>query len=104
MKIHDLEEYPQLIIQAADKAMKDGTVVNLAYKGERRLVEVHTIGISKAMNPVMRVFDVDKKGWRLLDINKVSDMYAVTQKSEAPRTLEGYVKGDKGMVDIFVEA
>jgi len=82
--------------------------LNLQYDGYSRLVEVHAVGKTTKGNVAMRVFQVgggsvsgETFGWKLMTIDKSYSLHITTTPSEAPRP--GYVRGDRGMADIYGE-
>lgn len=105
MKLHKEQ---RTILNTAQKAMKAGLALELDYDGEHRLVEVHAAGVSRAGKPCMRVFQVhggslsgEETGWKLMTVDKIHAPKILDRAAEYPR--EGYVKGDKGMSEIFFE-
>lgn len=101
---HDLK-----IAQSAIKALTSGKCLKLEYNGEPpRLVEVHAVGISKAGNPCMRVFQLaghthsEVPGWKMMRLDKIfTQPKILPSPSQAPRP--GYQKGDRGMEEIMKE-
>lgn len=108
-KYQALSDKDKAVAKQALRAMATGLVLDVEYDGLSRLVEVHTVGLSKSGHPVMRVYQLEAgqshsgnpSPWRLLSLDKVSSARLVDVKSYAPR--EGYRKGDAGMRHIFTE-
>lgn len=104
-----LSPTPKRIALAALKAIDDKVVLQLDYSGWTRLVEVHTVGVSSAGNPIIRAYQLtggaesgQHAGWKLFDLDKIPETYKITDiPSEAPRP--GYKKGDSAFLDIFRE-
>lgn len=95
-------------IQKAQRALKKGVLLKVKYDFFTRLVEVHTVGVTKAGNSCMRVFQVgggsvqgEKQGWKMLLMDGVLDAKLTKTPSLAPRP--GYKMGDKGMTSITME-
>lgn len=98
MEKNDLSPFTTVAL----KAMKDGNCVDLIYHGERRLVEIHAVGVSKAGKPCVRVYQVvggsvfsEKTGWKMLTVADIEDFKEVNERSQAPRL--GYRPDDAGM-------
>jgi hypothetical protein len=109
MDISDLNDHDQHVAKQALMSIGMGLRLDVEYDGLHRLVEVHTVGISTAGNPCMRVYQVMgdshsgyTEGWKMMSLGKVFKFPQLTDiKSLAPR--EGYNKGDLGMKHIFTE-
>lgn len=86
-----------------------GVALALHYNGFDRIVEVHAVGVSRAGNRLMRVWQVTggsrsgiNVGWKLMSINEASDLALTEQRSQAPR--DGYRRGDRAMARIDWQA
>jgi len=92
----------------AIKAMQEGKRVSLSYHGEKRLVEVHALGLSRKSKPCVRVYQViggsvfsDTTGWKMMLLSDIEDAKITDELSAAPRP--GYHPGDRGMSAILME-
>lgn len=108
MKIKDFPLSLQNFTRVALKSIEDGKCIDLMYHGERRLVEVHAIGLSHKGKPCVRVYQVvggsvfsDKTGWKMLSLEDIEEFAEGDEKSQAPRP--GYMPNDKGMLDILTQ-
>lgn len=79
-----------------------GVCLSISYNGYARIVEVHAVGVTRAGNRVMRVWQVsggsssgEPVGWKLMSVNEAHSLALTEQRSQAPR--EGYRRGDKAM-------
>lgn len=105
--INDLSSDRRRIVLTMMQAIDEGKLLQVDYNGQRRLVEVHSVGISTAGNPVARVYQTgggSQSGaptpWRLFDLDKIPETFSLTEiNSEGPR--EGYNRDDMAMVSIF---
>lgn len=95
-------------IDITTSALRQNKRLTLNYGGHRRTVEVHAIGCSKKGQTVIRVWQtgggsVSEKyiGWKLIDLEKASDIAMVDEVSEAPRA--SYKKGDRAMAVTIAE-
>lgn len=86
-------------------AGKAGVALSLTYNGFARIVEVHAVGVSRAGNRLMRVWQVSggsrsgiNFGWKLMSVNEARGFALTEQSSQAPRN--GYRRGDKAMARI----
>ncbi|MEP0192034.1 MAG: hypothetical protein ABJP70_00200 [Erythrobacter sp.] len=84
------------------QALNSNVRLELRYDGFTRVVEVHAVGISKAGNPCMRVFQVrggsvsnEPVGWKMMTLDKAFTMHLTEEVSQAPR--QGYAANDRGM-------
>jgi hypothetical protein len=82
-------------------AIGQGKRLELRYDGWTRIVEVHTVGISTAGNPVMSVWQVrggsnsnEPVGWKLMRLDEALSAHVIDEKSEAPR--RGYKRNASG--------
>lgn len=82
-----------------------GVCLSLTYNGFSRIIEVHAVGVTRAGNRVMRVWQVSggsssgkPVGWKLMSVNEASSLTLTEQRSQAPRNL--YRRGDKAMARI----
>jgi hypothetical protein len=95
-------------IPDACEALKNGSQVEIVYDGETRLIEFHTIGVSKDGRPIARVWQVqggsksgDSTGWKLLRLNDMQFVKIGNDQSNAPRS--GYKRGDRAIFKIYCE-
>jgi hypothetical protein len=79
--------------------------LSINYNGFHRIVEIHTVGKSKAGHKLMRVWQVRGgsssgvfEGWKLMRLDQVTAMALTEENSQAPR--DGYRRGDKAMAVI----
>lgn len=89
------------------KAIKNKNVIKFYYEDGIRIVEPHCYGITTANNYGLRAYQVDgysssgKMGWKMYDLGKARDI-EILDKSFHDSRLD-YKKGDKGMIEIFIE-
>lgn len=86
--------------EAACRALRNGKCLELRYDGFRRIVEVHAVGVSKAGNICMSVWQVrggsesnEPEGWKFMRVDEASSAAEIDEQSQAPRT--GYVRDSK---------
>lgn len=89
-------------------AIENAKCLELSYGGFKRLVEVHSYGVTSEGNDVIRVWQVsggsvsnERTGWKLLRIDEARSINLTDIKSEAPR--HGYKRDDKGMTRIYCQ-
>lgn len=94
-----------MYLNAPVTAGQAGRCLSLSYNGFARLVEVHAVGVTRAGNRVMRVWQVSggsssgkPVGWKLMSIGEASNMAISEQIAQVPR--ERYRRGDKAMARI----
>ncbi|WP_051443974.1 hypothetical protein [Afipia sp. P52-10] len=96
------------MIQAstACHALHKRLVLALRYRGHRRLVEVHTVGITREQVEIMRAWQVaggsvsgQPVGWKLIHLAEATEPEITDQPSQAPRP--GYNPDDPAMVRII---
>ncbi len=90
------------------EALRNGRVMEVAYDGYVRAVEVHAVGITREGHAVMRVWQVsggsasgERQGWKLLRLDEARGGIQLDRASLAPR--KGYRKGDAAMARIDCE-
>lgn len=103
-----LEDHQAETVQTMQSAMIKGKAIQFEYDGLPRVVEAHAIGYSRTGRLCFRGFQIDgesKTGlvpeWRLFLLDKMVITTIAEVTSMAPR--EGYVRGDKGMLNIIDE-
>lgn len=76
----------------AIEAIRNGTCLSLTYDDLPRIVEVHTIGLTRIERPAMSVFQVDGQsndgpelGWRLMCFDECFNVSLSDRPSAAPR-------------------
>ena len=91
-----------MLVQTACAALRSGHVLELQYGDYSRLVEVHAVGFTEEVNPIMRVWQIsggivnqEPIGWKLLRVDEATGAVVTNQKSLAPRP--DYRAGDKVM-------
>lgn len=89
-------------------ALHRGVCLEIRYDGYTRDVEVHSVGISAAGHPVMRVWQVrggsvhnEPVGWKMLRLDEAIGVALLIERSQAPRP--GYRRGDRGMRQIICQ-
>lgn len=88
-------------------AIQNRQVLSLTYDGIDRIVEPHTVGVSKTGNDVLRCYQTagghitPGHEWDLLLLNKIRYLTATGMTFSTPRP--GYKKGDRGMTKIYAE-
>lgn len=84
-------------------AMESHQTLTIRYDGEDRLIEPHTLGVTKAGSLALRAYEVSPSdNFRLYKVEKIdSFVFPLRQASEAPR--HGFVRGDSAMIHIFKE-
>jgi hypothetical protein len=92
----------------ACEALKSARILRLLYDGFFRNVEVHTVGITKDQNEIMRVWQVsggiasgEPTGWKILRLDEATGAEITDEQSQAPR--QGYMRGDKAMESIYCQ-
>lgn len=60
-----------MLLEKISEAIKELKQVQFYYNNELRIVNPHTIGLSKKNEIVLRAYQ-EKKGWRLFVINEIS--------------------------------
>lgn len=97
-----------MIHDLAIASLQSGVRLELRYDGFSRVVEVHAVGISKANNPCMRVYQIrggsvsnEPIGWKMMTLDKAFSMHLTEEVSQSPR--QGYAKNDRGMSTIFAQ-
>lgn len=93
---------------AAVDALRKGICLTLTYDDLPRMVEVHTVGISKAERPAMSCYQVGGQsnegqplGWRMMCFDECFNVQLSNYPSNAPRP--GYRKGAKTFARIEAE-
>jgi hypothetical protein len=92
----------------ACEALTKRRCLELRYDGFTRIVEVHSVGITKDDFEIMRVWQVDGNsasgetvGWKLMRLNDARSAHVTDFPSEAPR--EGYRRDDPAMASIICQ-
>lgn len=90
------------------KALANNKRIQFDYQGYPRTAEVHTIGVSKNGEQVVRVYQVgggsrsdESTGWKIMKIDGATSITILDDAAEAPR--EGYRRGDRFMAEIIAE-
>lgn len=82
-------------------------VLSFKYDGITRMVEPHTVGVSRAGNEVMRGYQIDgghinpNHDWVLCELKKIMELEVTEKFFLVPRN--GYRRGDAHMMSIFAE-
>lgn len=77
------------------------------YDGQLRIAEAHSLGITKDGNLALRAFQTAGEssqplpGWRMFRLDKMTEAYAMSTPSEAPR--EGFVPNDRHLKHVLLE-
>ncbi len=89
-------------------ALKSKRCLEFTYAGSDRVVEVHTVGLSRDEKPLMRAWQVRRgssggnpSGWKLFRLDEISSSAVTNESSEAPRP--GYRRGNPAIYDISCE-
>lgn len=89
-------------------ALRDGVCLAFDYHDCHRVVEVHTVGVSRAERPSMSAFQVDGEcndttipGWALFCFDECFNVTLTDRSSSAPRP--DYSKGSKQFRGIYAE-
>jgi hypothetical protein len=90
------------------EAIRNKNLLEFYYNGYHRVVEPHTLGVSKKNNDILSAFQIrgesesDKSSpWRLFDLVEMENMRVLEEKFSGHR--DGYKKGDKRMIQIWCE-
>lgn len=88
-------------------AIQNRKLLSFTYESLFRIVEPHCYGKSPKGNYCLRAYQVDGEsstgymGWKLFDLSKASNIQLLDSAFETIR--EGYKKGDRQMIEIFIE-
>lgn len=100
--MHSSVSIPDILM----KGLYERRCISLRYDGFVRVVEPYTIGVSRAGNPVVRVWQVSggshsgrSSGWRLLEIYKISNASVIDATFQPTRL--GYNPNDKDMLQVY---
>lgn len=95
-------------LTAAQEALARGVCLSFSYDGLPRVVEVHTVGFTRADRAAMNVWQVDGASedgpipdWRTFCFDECFDVRLTDMASEAPR--QGFRRGAKQFARILVE-
>ena len=88
-------------------ALRVNKQVAFNYDDQLRIVEAHSLGITKDGHTAVRCWQVAGEssqplpGWRMFRLDKVRDAHALATPSQAPR--EGFQPNDKHLKHILLE-
>lgn len=95
------------VVDACD-AIRVQRRVQFNYKGEVRIVEMHTVGYSRDSNPLCLGWQVrggsrsnSPTPWRVFNLDEITDERLLDERSEAPRP--GYARCDRAIHQILCE-
>ena len=84
-------------------------LIEFNYKGQYRVLEPYTFGLSTAGNEMLRAYQVDgdsnssnELGWRLYSLGKIENIKILETTFEATR--DGYNPNDSAMSQIYITA
>jgi hypothetical protein len=95
------------MLQAIINAIHERKVLAFTYDGLARVVEPHTVGVSRAGNDALRCFQTagghvtPGHEWDLCVLDKIVGLRETGDAFSGPRP--GYKRGDKGMSTIYAE-
>ena len=91
------------------EAIENNKLIEFEYKGEFRIVEPYTFGISKTNKDVLSAYQVEGNsnssndlGWRLFSIDKIENIELLVETFEPLRA--GYNPNDSRMIEIYITA
>jgi hypothetical protein len=88
-------------------AINNLQVLTFTYSGIPRVVEPHTLGISRTGKEVLRCYQTHGghvtpgHEWDLCELSKISNLMISGAYFQTPRP--GYSKGDRQMISIFAQ-
>jgi predicted DNA-binding transcriptional regulator YafY len=89
-------------------AIENRKILEFDYEGQFRVVEPHTVGISKTGKHMLSAFQIDGESnkikipdWGQFSISKITHLNI--QGNEFKGIRHGYTRGDSRMVEIFSE-
>ena len=89
-------------------AIENQNLIEFKYDGCYRVVEPHTLGVSKTGKENLSAFQTegtsvhgDVPGWKQFTLIKIKEMNVLDKTFDDPRP--GYVRGDSRMNEIYFE-
>ncbi len=88
-------------------AIKNKSVVSFTYDGYDRIVEPHTVGLTRTGEKALRCFQTHGKHgrpghqWNLCSLSKIKNLSLTGDCFSSSRA--GYKRGDKGMSRIYAQ-
>lgn len=95
------------MLQTIIDAIRNHQVLAFSYSGLDRVVEPHTVGISRAGHQILRCYQIQGghvslgHDWDLCELGKMRDLRVTGDTFLNPRT--GYKRGDRHMTRIYAE-
>ena len=90
------------------KAIENQNLIEFIYDGCYRVVEPHTLGVSKKGKDNLSAYQTDGisihgevPDWKQFTLSKIKGLNVLDETFDSPRP--GYVSGDSRMVEIYCE-
>lgn len=90
------------------EAIENRKLMEFNYDGNFRIVEPHTVGISKTGKEMLSAYQIDGNSnrgevpcWGQFSISKIENLNVLSDKFTGTRN--GYTRGDSRMSEIFTE-